>query len=127
MNGFEEYGMGNFRELKVWERAHHLTLGVYRATATFPKEELYGLTGQIRRSSASIPANIAEGSGRGGDAELVRFLRIANGSATELDYHLLLARDLGLLQAAHYEQLSSGVTEVQRMLASLIQKLKTKD
>jgi len=115
--------MRNFRELKVWEKSHHLTLAVYKATASFPKEELYGLTSQIRRSSASIPANIAEGCGRSGEAELARFLRIAMGSASELEYHLLLARDLALLNDTDYKPLASDIEEVKRMLTSLIQKL----
>jgi four helix bundle protein len=87
----------DFRDLKVWERAHKLTLEVYRATRSFPREELYGLTGQARRCSASIAANIAEGCGRRGNGEFHRFLQIASGSASELDYHFLLARDLGIL------------------------------
>jgi four helix bundle protein len=96
--------VGDFRKLQVWHRAHKLTLDVYRATSAFPKEELYGLTNQLRRASASIGANIAEGCGRNTDAELARYLGIAVGSANELDYHLLLARDLGYLQPAAYEQ-----------------------
>jgi four helix bundle protein len=95
----------NFRDLKVWERAHHLTIDVYRATRGFPREELYGLTSQARRCSASIAANIAEGCGRRGNAEFHRFLQIASGSACELDYHLLLARDLGFLEDETYEVL----------------------
>jgi len=74
----------DFRKLKVWEKSHHLTLAVYKATALFPKDELYGLTSQIRRSGVSIAANIAEGCGRAGDAEFARFLQIAMGSASEL-------------------------------------------
>lgn len=116
--------MRDFRELKVWEKSHNLTLAIYKATATFPRSELYGLTSQIRRSCASIPANIAEGCGRDGDAELARFLRIAAGSASELEYHLLLARDLLLLQNLPYESLSKEVTEIKRMLTSFIKKLK---
>ena len=115
--------MKDFKKLKVWKKAHQLTREVYKATAAFPKEELYGLTSQIRRSSASIPANIAEGCGRHGDAELARFLHVAMGSATELEYHLLLAHDLGLMDKLTYEKLVSGVIEVKRMLTSLIQKL----
>jgi four helix bundle protein len=84
----------DFRELKVWGKANQLTLSVYKATQIFPKEELYGLTSQMRRSCASIPANIAEGCGRTGEAELARFLQIAMGSASELEYYLLLAYDL---------------------------------
>jgi len=112
-----------FRDLKVWEKAHHLTLQVYKATASFPKEEMFGLTSQIRRAAASIPANIAEGCGRSGDAELGRFLQIAMGSASELEYHLLLTRDLSLLAEKDYGQLTLEVTEIKRMLASFIQKL----
>ena len=116
--------MRNFRELKVWEKGHHLALAAYRATAKFPKDELYGLTGQIRRACVSVPANIAEGCGRNGDAELARFLQIAMGSASELEYHILLANDLGLLTAAEHEQLTADTTEVKRMLTSFIQTLK---
>ena len=89
--------MQDFKKLKVWQNSHNLTLAIYRATESFPSPELYGLTTQMRRSCSSIPANIAEGCGRDGDAEFARFLRIAMGSAAELDYHLLLARDLGFL------------------------------
>jgi four helix bundle protein len=116
--------MKDFMTLKVWEKSHRLTLAVYKATAVFPKEELYGLTGQIRRACASIPANIAEGCGRGGDAELARFLQIAMGSASELEYHLLLAHDLGCLLDTDYQHLSADTTEVKQMLTSFIQKLR---
>ncbi len=115
--------MKDFRELKVWQKAHRLTLDIYRATSTFPMEELYGLTSQVRRSCVSIPANLAEGCGRKGDAELARFVQIAMGSASEVEYHLLLAHDLGLLGSSGYEKLARQVTEVKRMLASFIQKL----
>jgi four helix bundle protein len=114
----------DFRELKVWAKAHQLTLSVYRVTKIFPKEELYGLTSQMRRSCASIPANIAEGCGRRGEAELARFFQIAMGSASELEYHLLLAHDLNLLPANDYESLETNVTEIKRMLTSFIQKLR---
>ena len=86
--------MKDYRKLKVWEKSHKLALEVYKATLEFPKTEVYGLVSQMRRAASSIPSNIAEGSGRGGDAELARFLRIAMGSASELKYQLLLARDL---------------------------------
>jgi four helix bundle protein len=89
--------MRDFRNLQVWNKAHSLTLDVYKATGFFPKEELYSLTSQIRRSSASIPTNIAEGCGRSGDAELARFMSISMGSASELEYQLLLAHDLNYL------------------------------
>lgn len=101
-----------------------MTLAVYNATTMFPRDELYGLTSQIRRSCVSIPANIAEGCGRGGDGEFARFLQIAMGSASEIEYHLLLASDLKFLDGSNYERLATEVTEVKRMLTSLIQKLK---
>jgi four helix bundle protein len=95
--------MRDFREIKVWEKAHGLTLEIYKATGGFPREEIYGLTSQMRRSSSSIPENIAEGCGRGGNAELARFLQIGSGSASELEYHILLARDLSFLPTSVYD------------------------
>ena len=116
--------MRDFRKLKVWQKAHQLTLRTYKATAPFPKSEIYGMTSQIRRSAVSVPANIAEGCGRDGEAELARFLQIAMGSASELEYHLLLARDLTLLKTPEYEKLTNEVIDVKRMLTSFIQKLR---
>lgn len=116
----EESRMRDFRNLKVWRKAHDLTLAVYRVTRSFPPEELYGLTSQMRRSSASVPTNIAEGCGREGDAELSRFLSMAGGSASELEYQLFLARDFGFLGAAEYRKLTTEVTEVKRMLSVFI-------
>jgi four helix bundle protein len=113
----------NFKELNVWCKAHHLTLVVYKATANFPREEIYGLTNQMRRASSSVPANIAEGCGRQGNADFARFLSIAMGSASELEYHLLLAHDLGFLNKATFEQLTCEVIDIKRMLTSFIQKL----
>ena len=116
--------MQDFRKLKVWRKGYELTLEVYGSTATFPKEELYGLTGQIRRAASSVPANIAEACGRGGNAEFSRFLRIAMGSASELEYHLLLARDLKLLYGDEYERLAGEIVEVKRMLTAFAQRLR---
>ena len=116
--------MRDFKTLKVWEKAHHLVLAVYQATTSFPKDEMYGLTSQVRRSAASIPANIAEGCGRDGEAELVRFFNIAMGSASELEYHLLLARDLKLLSAEDHERLSTDVVDAKRMLTAFIRAVK---
>ena len=113
----------DFRRLKVWEKSHSLALAIYEATANFPKSELYGLTSQVRRSAVSIPANIAEGCGRGGNAELARFLRIAMGSASELEYHVVLARDLALLTAADADGLARQITEIKKMLTSFTQRL----
>ncbi len=118
--------MKDFKKLQVWEKAHALTLAVYKVTADFPKEEVYGLTSQIRRAAASIPANIAEGCGRDGDSELARFLQIAMGSASELEYHLLLSRDLGFLPDGQYAPLDRNTTEVKRMLATFIGRLRQK-
>ena len=115
--------MKNFRDLQVWDKAHKLTLEAYKITQAFPREELYGLTSQIRRSNASIGANIAEGCGRSGAGDFRRFLEIALGSASELEYHLLLARDLGFLEHSQHAHLSQDTCEVKRMLSGFIHKL----
>ena len=115
--------MGDYRSLKVWKRAHRLTLLVYQLTGSFPKSEQFGLTSQIRRSASSIPANLAEGCGRNSDRELARFSRIALGSANELDYHLLLARDLGYLDSPDHERLMREIAELKRMLAAFVRRL----
>ena len=115
--------MRDYRELKVWEKGHGLTLEVYRVTKTFPKDELYGLISQMRRAASSVPANIAEGCGRTGDRELARFMTIASGSAFELDYHFLLARDLKYIQEETYKALHVSATEIRRMLNSFVKKL----
>jgi len=114
----------SFINPKVWEKAHVLTLDVYRSSKSFPRDEIYGLTSQMRRSAASIGADIAEGSCRKGDCEFGRYLQIAMGSASELEYHLLLERDLELLKLLDYQRLSGEVIEVKRMLASFIHKLR---
>ncbi len=116
--------MKDFRQLKVWERSHQLALEVYKATKEFPKEELYGLTSQIRRASMSIPTNIAEGCGQNTDANFARFLQMAMGSASETEYQLILARDLGFLNKERYDTLNIDITEVKRMLASLLKTLR---
>ena len=116
--------MRDFRNLEVWKKSHEMTLAVYQVTDGVPKDELFGLTSQIRRSGVSISANIAEGCGRQGEAELARFLQIAMGSASELEYHLLLSYDLDLLSELEHDRLIKQVTEVKRMLTSFIQKLK---
>ncbi len=116
--------MKDFKKQKVWQKSHQLTLEIYRVTADFPREELYGLTSQIRRSCDSIAANIAEGCGRDTDADFSRFLQIAMGSATELEYHLMLSLDLGILNEHDYGHLSNETLEVKKMLTSFIKKLK---
>lgn len=107
----------------VWERSHQLTLELYRATKDFPKEEVFGLTSQMRRAVSSIPANIAGGCGRDGDAELKRFMTIALGSACELDYFIQLASELGYLSTDLGRDLAAKSMELRRMLGSFIQKL----
>lgn len=115
--------MKDFRDLRVWEEAHHLTLQLYRATAKFPREELYGLTSQIRRCSTSIGANIAEGCGKRGNNEFQRFLVMASGSASELAYELLLSRELGYLNEQTYVLLHEDLSRLRKMLNSLLQKV----
>lgn len=115
--------MRDFRSLKVWQKAHNLTLDLYQATATFPQAHRFELTSQMQRAGVSIAANIAEGCGRSGEAEFAHFLNVAMGSASELQYHLLLARDLNLLNKQGYKRLEQQVAEVKRMLTSLIQRL----
>ena len=115
--------MKDFRNLKIWANAHYLTLTLYKTTAKFPREELFGLTSQIRRCSASIGANIAEGCGKRGNGEFQRFLQIASGSASELEYHLLLACDLKFISATDYQELQSRLTELRKMLTALVQKV----
>lgn len=116
--------MKDFRELKVWEKAHLLVLAIYKATETFPRQELYSLTNQIQRAAVSIPANIAEGCGKSGDVDFARYLQIAMGSSSELEYLLLLSNDLGYLPDNAYQDLTSSLVEVRKMLNALIQRLK---
>jgi four helix bundle protein len=116
--------MRNYKDLLVWEKAHKLTLAVYKITLVFPKDERYGLTSQVRRASASIGANLAEGCGRRSEGEMARYIQIAMGSGAELSYHFLLARDLGLMQSAEYEALNADVSEIMRMLSALSEKLR---
>jgi four helix bundle protein len=115
--------MRDFRTLKVWERVHQLALSVYRVTRTFPREERYGITSQIRRAVCSIPANIAEGFGRSANGDLHRFLDIAMGSTSEVSYFLMMSRDLVLISPESYLELAERADEVQRMLGSLIRKV----
>jgi len=117
--------MQDFRKLNVWCKSHQLTLDVYAATRDFPNDELYGLTSQLRRAAASVPANIAEGCGRDGGSDFARFLQIATGSASEVEYHLLLARDLNYLNTPNWRRIDASVREIKQMLASLIRTIKS--
>jgi four helix bundle protein len=118
--------MQDYKILDVWQKAHSLALGVYQITGSFPKDELFGLTSQIRRSCISIPSNIVEGCGRGGNIELCQFLKIALGSANELEYQLLFAHDVKLLAADDYKNLEKQVNNVKAMLINLIKVISKK-
>lgn len=117
--------MKDFRDLQIWQRSHALTLKIYGVTAGFPKEEQYGLISQMRRSASSVPTNIAEGCGRSGDADFARFLQIAMGSASELEYQLILSRDLTYIPMESFEPLSQELSEIKRMLNAFVTKLRS--
>ena len=117
--------MQDFRELKVWERSHHLTLSVYRATQRVRRADFPGLVPQLRRAASSIPANIAEGCGHQGRREFARFLQMALASAFELEYHLILAMDLGIIQRSVALSLLDEAKQIKRMLTTLIDRVRT--
>jgi four helix bundle protein len=116
--------MQDFRKLDVWEKSHQLTLAVYQATRRFPDDERFGLTSQLRRGAASIPANLAEGCGRGSDPDFGRFVQNAMGSGSEVEYHFLLAKDLGYLTSDPYQELNNEIVRIKRMLTSLLRRLR---
>lgn len=117
--------MQNYKELKVWEKAHHFTLRVYEVSKSFPKDELYSLTNQLRRAASSIPANIAEGWGKNTQSEFAHFLNISLGSANEAEYFLILSKDLTYLNFENFMQLSEAINEIKAMLITLISKVRT--
>ena len=116
--------MQNFKKLQVWEKSHDLTLKIYEVTSQFPREEIYGLTSQIRRACASIPTNIAEGCGRASSADFARFLQIAMGSASETEYLVLLAHDLKYLTADQHTELIDATIRVKKMLTALLKNVR---
>ncbi|WP_028787385.1 four helix bundle protein [Terrimonas ferruginea] len=116
--------MQNYKDLKVWNSAHRFVLDLYKACQTFPREEVYGLTSQLKRAAISIPANIAEGCGKKSNAELAHFLNIALGSANEAEYFILLACDLSFIEKFQYERLIAQINEVKAMLIGLITKVR---
>jgi len=116
--------MQNYKDLKVWRKGHELTLKIYKTTRSFPEEELYALISQMRRSSCSIPTNIAEGCGRSGKKDLCRFLEIAIGSANELEYQILLAKDLKYLGIKRFQDLTQDTISIRKMLYSFIKKVR---
>ena len=116
--------MQNYKDLKVWEKSHHFTVAVYDCTRSFPKEELYGLTNQLRRASSSIPANIAEGCGKNSKAEFAHYLNIALGSANEAEYFLILSKDLHYLSTEIFSDFIDKINQIKAMLISLINKVR---
>lgn len=119
--------MRDFRTLSVWQKSHLLALSIYNSTASFPKEELHGLISQMRRSVSSIPTNLAEGCGRNSQSEFAHFANMAMGSVSELEYQLILAKDLGFLTDQIFKEQSNKVTEIKQMLTSLHQKVLADD
>lgn len=116
--------MKDFRSLQVWDKSHKFTLQVYEMTNSFPKEEKFGLTSQLRRAVVSVPTNIAEGCGRGSDADFARFIQIAMGSASEVEYLLMLSKDLSYIDVEILNKLIYGIQEIKKMLASLLKTLR---
>lgn len=116
--------MRKFQDLTIWQKSHQLTLKIYNATRSFPKEELFGITSQMRRSSSSIPTNIAEGCGYNSNREMKRFLNISTGSASELECQLILSRDLGYISFETFNELSQSVIDVRKMLHAFIKNIK---
>ena len=108
--------MRNFMNLEIWKKSHQLTLKIYKITKYFPKEEIFGLTIQMRRSSSSIPTNIAEGCGRNSNPQLANFLQIASGSCSELQYQIILSKDLSYITEEVFNELHTDVIEVRRMI-----------
>src|SRR5688572_8513580 len=115
--------MRNFQDLNIWVKSHSLTLRIYSATQSFPKEEMFGLISQMRRSSSSIPTNIAEGCGRNSNPDFKRFLTIATGSSSELEYQLILARDLKYLPESNFKELTNDLIEIRKMIHSFIKNI----
>ncbi|MFA6468827.1 MAG: four helix bundle protein [Bacteroidota bacterium] len=115
--------MQDYRKLIVWEKAHKATLEIYFLTKSFPKDELYGIVSQLRRSVSSIPANIVEGCGRKTKADFARFLNIAIGSSNETEYFLLLAKDLGYISQSDHEHVCASIIDIRKMLVSLSSKV----
>ena len=116
--------MKNFKKLKVWQKGIELVVDIYKSTNSFPKEEMYGLTSQIKRSAISVPSNIAEGSGRGSDKDFNRFLDIALGSSFELETQLTIAKKLNFISDKDFSEIINSLDEEQRMIAGLQKNLK---
>lgn len=115
--------MRNFRELSIWSKSHSFVLKIYSITKRFPKEEMFGITSQMRRSASSIPTNIAEGSGRNSNPDFKRFLTIASGSSSELEYQLILSKDLHYLSEDAFKELERDLIEIRKMMHSFIKNI----
>jgi four helix bundle protein len=115
--------MRSFNRLVIWQQSHQLVLKVYQVTAHFPSAEIFGLTSQMRRASISIPSNIAEGCGRKSAADFARFLQVAHGSCTELEYQILLSKELGYLNEPEFIDLHTRITTIGKMLYNFLSRL----
>jgi four helix bundle protein len=115
--------MRNFLNLEIWKKSHQLTLKIYKTTKHFPKEETFGLTSQMRRSSSSIPTNIAEGCGRNSNPQLANFLQIVSGSCSELQYQIILSKELSYITEEVFYELHADVIDVRRMIFGYRDKL----
>lgn len=116
--------MQNFKKLSVWNKSHSLTLDIYKLTMEFPKDERFGLISQMRRAASSIPMNIAEGCGRSSDSDFARFIHFSIGSSNELEYQLILSKDLNYIKPEYWNKLNERILEIRRMLIGLSKKLK---
>jgi four helix bundle protein len=116
--------MKDFRTLKVWQKSHQLTLSIYALTKEFPKEELFGVTSQLRRAAGSIPTNLAEGCGRGSEKDFTRFIQISMGSACETEYLLQLCNDIDMIDPTDYQIYSEQICEIKKMLVALIKAIR---
>lgn len=116
--------MQNYKELQVWKKSHEITLEIYKITQCFPKEELFGLVSQLRRASVSVPTNIAEGSGRFTQKDFASFLQISLGSCQEVEYLILLSKELNFINETDFNQLEKSIGEIKAMLISLIKKVR---
>jgi len=119
--------MSDFRKLLIWQKSMALITKIYFSTNNFPKEEIFGLTSQIRRSSISIPSNIAEGSGRESDKDFLRFLNISTGSLFEMQTQLEIAKNIAYLNQEEFNNLYEDSREVERMLVAFIKKIKDRN
>jgi len=117
--------MRKYETLKFWQKTHKLTLFIYKITSTFPRDELYGLTSQLRRASISIGSNIAEGSAKNSRLDYFRFMNISLGSLSEIEYQLLIAKDLNYISSEIYQETINEILEIKKMMTHYMGKSKT--